>query len=153
VLYFGSKKRRSQELGTAPVALCLEGTPFRMLAGDLVWHTWVLYFLLSFQVIAGIVYACLLHIIRGFCLTCVLQVMHNQTFCRFGGVTFTALAIKPKVQGFRSSQGYGFLRVRKIRGGGSKAGALMMEAVRTSETSVNIYLTTRQYIPEDNFVE
>jgi hypothetical protein len=24
----------------------------------------------------------------------------------------------------------------------------MMEAVRTSETSVNIYLTTRQYIPE-----
>jgi hypothetical protein len=25
--------------------------------------------------------------------------------------------------------------------------ALMMEAVRTSETSVNIYLTTRQYIP------
>jgi hypothetical protein len=28
--------------------------------------------------------------------------------------------------------------------------ALMMEAVRTSETSVNIYLTTRQYIPEDS---
>jgi hypothetical protein len=27
--------------------------------------------------------------------------------------------------------------------------ALMLEAVRTSETSVNIYLTTRQYIPED----
>jgi hypothetical protein len=27
--------------------------------------------------------------------------------------------------------------------------ALMMEAVRTSETSANIYLTTRQYIPED----
>jgi hypothetical protein len=27
--------------------------------------------------------------------------------------------------------------------------ALMMEAVRTSETSVDIYLTTRQYIPED----
>jgi hypothetical protein len=27
--------------------------------------------------------------------------------------------------------------------------ALMMEAVRTSETSVSIYLTTRQYIPED----
>jgi hypothetical protein len=27
--------------------------------------------------------------------------------------------------------------------------ALMMEAVRTSETSVNQYLTTRQYIPED----
>jgi hypothetical protein len=27
--------------------------------------------------------------------------------------------------------------------------ALMMEAVRTSETPVNIYLTTRQYIPED----
>jgi hypothetical protein len=26
----------------------------------------------------------------------------------------------------------------------------MMEAVRTSETSVNIYLTTRQYIPEDS---
>jgi len=26
----------------------------------------------------------------------------------------------------------------------------MMEAVHTSETSVNIYLTTRQYIPEDN---
>jgi hypothetical protein len=25
-----------------------------------------------------------------------------------------------------------------------------MEAVRTSETSVNIYLTTRQYIPEDS---
>jgi hypothetical protein len=28
--------------------------------------------------------------------------------------------------------------------------ALMMEAVRTSETSVNIYLTTRQYIREDS---
>jgi hypothetical protein len=28
--------------------------------------------------------------------------------------------------------------------------ALMMEAVRISETSVNIYLTTRQYIPEDS---
>jgi hypothetical protein len=28
--------------------------------------------------------------------------------------------------------------------------ALMMEAVLTSETSVNIYLTTRQYIPEDS---
>jgi hypothetical protein len=28
--------------------------------------------------------------------------------------------------------------------------ALMMEVVRTSETSVNIYLTTRQYIPEDS---
>jgi hypothetical protein len=27
--------------------------------------------------------------------------------------------------------------------------ALMMEAVRTSETSVNIYVTTRQHIPED----
>jgi hypothetical protein len=27
--------------------------------------------------------------------------------------------------------------------------ALMMEAVRTSETSVNIYLTARQYIAED----
>jgi hypothetical protein len=26
--------------------------------------------------------------------------------------------------------------------------ALMMEAVHTSETSVNIYLTIRQYIPE-----
>jgi hypothetical protein len=26
----------------------------------------------------------------------------------------------------------------------------MMEAVRTSETSVNIYLTTRQYILEDS---
>jgi phage tail sheath gpL-like len=25
--------------------------------------------------------------------------------------------------------------------------ALMMEAIRTCETSVNIYLTTRQYIP------
>jgi hypothetical protein len=115
VLYFGRKKRRSQELGTSPVALCLEGTPFRMLAGDLVGPTWVLIFLLSFQVIAGIVYVCLLHIIRGFCLLCVLQVMRNQTICRFGGVTFTALAIKPKVQGFIFSRGYGFLRVRKIR--------------------------------------
>jgi hypothetical protein len=28
--------------------------------------------------------------------------------------------------------------------------ALMMDAVRTSETSVNIYLTTRQYNPEDS---
>jgi hypothetical protein len=28
--------------------------------------------------------------------------------------------------------------------------ALMMEAVCTSETSVNIYLTTWQYIPEDS---
>jgi hypothetical protein len=28
--------------------------------------------------------------------------------------------------------------------------ALMMEAVRTSEMSVNIYLTTRQHIPEDS---
>jgi hypothetical protein len=28
--------------------------------------------------------------------------------------------------------------------------ALMMEAARTSETLVNIYLTTRQYIPEDS---
>jgi hypothetical protein len=28
--------------------------------------------------------------------------------------------------------------------------ALMMEAVRTCETSVNIYLTSRQYIPEDS---
>jgi hypothetical protein len=27
---------------------------------------------------------------------------------------------------------------------------LIMEAVHTSETSVNIYLTTRQYIPEDS---
>jgi hypothetical protein len=27
---------------------------------------------------------------------------------------------------------------------------LMMEAVRTSEMSVNIYLTTRKYIPEDS---
>jgi hypothetical protein len=26
---------------------------------------------------------------------------------------------------------------------------IIREAVRTSETSVNIYLTTRQYIPED----
>jgi hypothetical protein len=29
-------------------------------------------------------------------------------------------------------------------------GAQMMDAVRTSETSVNIYLTTLQYIPEDS---
>jgi hypothetical protein len=29
-------------------------------------------------------------------------------------------------------------------------GALMMEAVRTSETSVNIYLTTRRWITEDS---
>jgi len=29
-------------------------------------------------------------------------------------------------------------------------GALMMEAVRTSETSVNFNLTTRRYIPEDS---
>jgi hypothetical protein len=29
-------------------------------------------------------------------------------------------------------------------------GALMMEAVRTSETSVNIYLTIWQYTPEDS---
>jgi hypothetical protein len=28
--------------------------------------------------------------------------------------------------------------------------ALLMETVRTSEMSVNIYLTTRQYIPEDS---
>jgi hypothetical protein len=28
--------------------------------------------------------------------------------------------------------------------------ALMMEAVHTSETSVNIYLTTWQYIPQDS---
>jgi hypothetical protein len=28
--------------------------------------------------------------------------------------------------------------------------ALMMEAVRTCETSVSIYLTARQYIPEDS---
>jgi archaellum biogenesis protein FlaJ (TadC family) len=28
--------------------------------------------------------------------------------------------------------------------------ALMMEAVRTSETSVNIYLITQQYIPQDS---
>jgi hypothetical protein len=28
--------------------------------------------------------------------------------------------------------------------------ALMIEALRTSETSVNIYLTTRQYITEDS---
>jgi hypothetical protein len=28
--------------------------------------------------------------------------------------------------------------------------ALMMEAVRTSETSVNIIVTTRRYIPEDS---
>jgi hypothetical protein len=28
--------------------------------------------------------------------------------------------------------------------------ALMMEAARTSETSVNIQLRTRQYIPEDS---
>jgi hypothetical protein len=27
--------------------------------------------------------------------------------------------------------------------------ALMMEAVRTSETSINFYLATLQYIPED----
>jgi hypothetical protein len=27
---------------------------------------------------------------------------------------------------------------------------LVMEAVRTSKTSVNIYLTTRQHIPEDS---
>jgi hypothetical protein len=30
--------------------------------------------------------------------------------------------------------------------------ALMMEAARTSETSVNIQLRTRQYIPEDSEV-
>jgi hypothetical protein len=32
--------------------------------------------------------------------------------------------------------------------------ALMMEAVRTSETSVNFNVTTRRYIPEDsiNFI-
>jgi DNA topoisomerase VI subunit B len=29
-------------------------------------------------------------------------------------------------------------------------GALMIEAVRTTETSVNIYSTTRQHIPEDS---
>jgi hypothetical protein len=29
-------------------------------------------------------------------------------------------------------------------------GALMMEAARTSETSVDIQLRTRQYIPEDS---
>jgi hypothetical protein len=28
--------------------------------------------------------------------------------------------------------------------------ALMVEVVRTSEKSVNIYLTTRKYIPEDS---
>jgi hypothetical protein len=28
--------------------------------------------------------------------------------------------------------------------------ALMMEAVRASETSVNIFFTTQQYIPEDS---
>jgi hypothetical protein len=28
--------------------------------------------------------------------------------------------------------------------------ALMMEAVRTSETSVNFNVTTRRYIPEDS---
>jgi hypothetical protein len=28
--------------------------------------------------------------------------------------------------------------------------ALMMEVARTSETSVNIHLRTRQYIPEDS---
>jgi hypothetical protein len=28
--------------------------------------------------------------------------------------------------------------------------AVMMEAVRTSETSVTFYLTTRQYVPEDS---
>jgi hypothetical protein len=28
--------------------------------------------------------------------------------------------------------------------------SLMMQAVRTSETSVNIYLTTQQFIPEDS---
>jgi phage tail sheath gpL-like len=28
--------------------------------------------------------------------------------------------------------------------------ALMIEAASTSETSVDIYLTTRQYIPEDS---
>jgi hypothetical protein len=45
---------------------------------------------------------------------------------------------------------------RRLRGayclhleGGSSLIALMMETVCTSETSVNIYLTTRQYIPED----
>jgi hypothetical protein len=31
--------------------------------------------------------------------------------------------------------------------------ALMMEAAHTSETSVDIYLTTRQYIPEDSKVQ
>jgi hypothetical protein len=30
------------------------------------------------------------------------------------------------------------------------SGALMMEAARTSETSVDIQLRTRQYIPEDS---
>jgi hypothetical protein len=29
--------------------------------------------------------------------------------------------------------------------------ALIMEAVRTSETSVNTYSTTRQYIPKDSY--
>jgi hypothetical protein len=31
-----------------------------------------------------------------------------------------------------------------------RAGRLMMEAVRTSETSVNFNVTTRRYIPEDS---
>jgi hypothetical protein len=38
----------------------------------------------------------------------------------------------------------------RARSSDSSAIALMMEAVRTSETSVKIYLTTRQYIPEDS---
>jgi hypothetical protein len=39
---------------------------------------------------------------------------------------------------------------RRFKGAYCPIIALMMEAVRTSETSVNFNVTTRRYIPEDS---
>jgi hypothetical protein len=40
--------------------------------------------------------------------------------------------------------------VSEVRAASIRAIVLMMEAARTSETSVDIQLRTRQYIPEDS---
>jgi hypothetical protein len=54
----------------------------------------------------------------------------------------SVLAIGPKIRGFKPGRGR---RIYK----GDKIQSLMMEAVRTSETSVDNHFTW-QYIPEDN---
>jgi hypothetical protein len=81
------------------------------------------------------------------------------------------LPLDPRFAGSNPAEDDGFLKAIKIRSPTSFGGeikpavprrkglrhvkepfsvALMMEAVRTSETSVNFNVTTRRYIPEDS---